>query len=63
MIGTLRSFKILLSQATSHTVTTAPLYWVSMIESATVGCFLVLQEIALLPGKKTKPDVDRLSAL
>ena len=62
-MGTPRSFKIRLSHTASQAATAAPLYSASVLDSATVGCFLLLQEIAPLSTEKTKPDVDRWSAL
>ena len=40
-----------------------PLYLASVLDSATVGCFLLLQQIAPLPMENTNLDVDRRSAL
>ena len=46
-----------------HDGTAAPLYSASVLDSATVGFFLLLQEIAPQPRENTNPDVDRRSAL
>ena len=58
-----RSFRMRLSHTASHAATVVPLYSASMLDTANVGCFLMLQEIAPLPREKTNPDVDRRSAL
>ena len=63
LMGTPRSFSILLSHTTSHVATTAPLYSTSVLERATVGYFLLLQDMAMLLREKTNPEVDLLSAL
>ena len=40
-----------------------PMYSAYVLDSATIGCFLLLQETAPLPREKTNPDVDHLSVL
>ena len=40
-----------------------PLYSASMLKRATIGCFLLLYNIALLPREKTISEVDCLSDL
>ena len=62
-MGAPRSFNIRLSHTASQTAIVAPLYSASLLDKATVGCFLQLQEIAPLPREKTNTDVDRQSAL
>ena len=63
MMGTPRSFKIRFSQTDSNVVTTTSLYSASVLDSAIVGSFLLLEEITTLPREKTCPDVDLLLAL
>jgi hypothetical protein len=48
------------NQTTSHAIIAAPLYFASMLDSATVSCFLLLQLIAPLPKENMKPFVDLL---
>ena len=36
-----------------------PLYSASVLDNATVGCFLLLQVIAPPPSEKKNPDVER----
>ena len=62
-MGTPMFFRMRLSHTASQATTAVPLYSASVLDSATVGCFLLLQEIAPLPREKTNPDVDRRSAL
>ena len=49
------------NQTTSHATIAAPLYSTSVLDNATVGCFLLLQLIAPLPKENMKPLVDLLS--
>ncbi len=49
------------NQITSHATIAMPLYFASMLDSATMGCFLLLQLIAPFPKKNMKPLVDLLS--
>ena len=58
-----RSFNIHFNQTTSKPTTTVPLYSAFVLNSATVGCFLLLQEMAPLLREKANPEVDHLSAL
>jgi hypothetical protein len=47
-----------------HIATAAPRYSASVLDSATVGCFLLLHAIAALPMENAYLDVDRrLAAL
>jgi hypothetical protein len=46
----------------SHVATAAPRYSASVLDSATVGCFLLLHAIAALPRVNAYRDVDRRSA-
>ena len=39
----------------------APLYSASVLDNANVGCFLLLQEIALLSSEKANLDVEHRS--
>ena len=55
--GNTQILKILLSQMTSHTVIVAPLYSAFVLEHATIGYFLLLQEMAPLPRQKMNPEV------
>ncbi len=48
------------NQTTSHAVIAEPLYYASMFDSATVGCFLLFQLAAPLPKTNMKPLVDLL---
>ena len=58
-----RSLRILLSNIASHATTTALMYSVFVLESAIVGNFLLPHDMASIPREKTKPEVDRRSAL
>ncbi len=49
------------NQTTSHATIVAPLYFASVLDNATVGCFLLLQLTAPLPKENMKPLVDLLS--
>jgi hypothetical protein len=49
------------NQITSHATIAAPLYSASVLDNATVGCFLLLQLTTPLPKKNMKPLVDLLS--
>jgi hypothetical protein len=49
------------NQTTSHATIVAPLYFASVLDSATVGCFLLLQLTAPLPKENMKPLVDFVS--
>ena len=62
-MGMPRSLSILFSQTASLEEIVVPLYLGSVIDSATVGCFLLLQDIALLSREKKNLEVDCLSAL
>ena len=42
----------------SHVAIATPQYLASLLDSATVGCFLLLEVIGALPSEKVKPDVD-----
>jgi hypothetical protein len=46
------------NQITSHATIAAPLYFASVLDSATIGCFLLLQLTAPLPKENMKPLVD-----
>jgi hypothetical protein len=48
------------NEITSHAVIAMPLYFASMLDSAAIGCFLLLQLIAPLQKKNMKPLVDFL---
>ncbi len=48
------------NQTTSHVTIVAPLYSAFVLNSATIGCFLLLQLIAPLPKENMKPLVDLL---
>ena len=61
--GSAKSFNILLSHTTSHATTVVSLHSTSLLDNATVGCFLLLQDMAPLPRENTNPEVDLLSAL
>ena len=63
MMGMPRSFKILLSQTTSHVATAVPLYSAPVVDNATIGYFLLLPVMAPLSREKTNMDVDRQSDL
>ena len=63
LMGKPRSFNILLSQTTSQAAMVAPLYSASVLDSATVGCFLLLHNTVPLPRENMNLDVDHLSAL
>jgi len=49
------------NQNTSHVTIVAPLYYASVFDSATVGCFLLLQLTTPLPEENMKPLFDLLS--
>ena len=59
---TFRPLSILLSQTVSHVAMVVPLYSTFVLDSATVGYFLLLHDIAPLSGVQTNPEVDCLSA-
>jgi hypothetical protein len=48
------------NQTTSQATIVALLYYASMLDSATVGCFLLLQLTTPLPKENMKPLVDLL---
>jgi len=48
------------NQTTSHATIAAPLYFASVLNSATVGYFLLLQLTAPLPKENMKPLVNLL---
>ncbi len=48
------------NQTTSHAAIASLLYSTSVLDNATVGCFLLLQLIAPLPKENMKPLVDLL---
>ena len=52
-------------QSFNHTVSqaaiAAALYFASMLDRATIGCYLLLQEISPLPSENINPEVDLLS--
>jgi hypothetical protein len=48
------------NQATSHAAIAAPLYSASVLDKATVDCFLLLQVTATFPKENIKPLVDLL---
>ena len=62
-MSTPRSSSTHLSHTASHAATAAPMYSASVLDSAIVYCFLLLQEIAPLAREKTYLDVDCLSTL
>ena len=62
-MGMPRSFTMLFSHMASHAATAAPLYSASVLDNASVGCFVLLQEITPLLREKMNSDVDRLSSL
>jgi hypothetical protein len=49
------------NQTTSHVTIATPLYFASVLDNATVGCFLLFQLTAPLPKENMKPLVDLLS--
>ncbi len=49
------------NQTTSHATIATPLYFASVLDSATIGCFLLLQLTTPFPQKNMKPLVDLLS--
>jgi hypothetical protein len=49
------------NQTTSHATIAAPLYSASVLHSATIGYFLLLQLLAPLPKENMKPLVNLLS--
>jgi hypothetical protein len=49
------------NQITPHAMIVVPLYFASVLDSATIGCFLLLQLITLLPKKNMKPLIDSYS--
>ncbi len=49
------------NQIISHATIATLLYFASVLDSATVGCFLLLQLTAPLPKENKKPLVDLLS--
>jgi hypothetical protein len=49
------------NQTTSHATIIMPLYYAFMLDSATIGCFLLLQLTAPFPKGNMKPLVDLLS--
>ncbi len=49
------------NQTTSHATIVAPLYYASVFDNATIGCFLLLQLKVSLPKENMKPLVDLLS--
>jgi len=51
------------NQTTSHVAIAAPLYSAYVLDSATVGCFLLFQLTTPLPKKNMKPLVDLLSEI
>ncbi len=48
------------NQTTSHATITTPMFFASVFDSATVGCFLLLQVTTPLPKENKKPLVDIL---
>jgi hypothetical protein len=48
------------NQTTSHATIAAPLYYAFVLDSATIGCFLLLQLIAPLLKENMKPLIDLL---
>jgi hypothetical protein len=56
-----KSYSYFCNQTTSHVTIIAPLYFASVLDSATVGCFLLLQLTAPLPKENMKPLVDFLA--
>ena len=61
-MGMPKSFNILFSQTTWYAVSATPLYSASMLDSAIVGCFLLLHDIPPLSREKLNPDVDSFVA-
>jgi hypothetical protein len=49
------------NQTTSHATIATPLYFASVLDSATIGYFLLLQLTAPFPKENIKPLVDLLS--
>jgi hypothetical protein len=49
------------NQTTSHATITSPLYFAFVLDSATIGYFLLLQLTTPLPKENMKPLVDFLS--
>ncbi len=49
------------NQITSHATIVVPLYSTSVLDSAIISCFLVLQLTTPLPEENMKPLVDLLS--
>ena len=58
-ISSCRSFSSRFNHMASHVATAAPRYSASVLDRATVGCFLLLHAIAALPRENAYPDVDR----
>jgi len=56
-----KSESIFYNQTTSRAIIAALLYSAFVLDSATVGCFLLLQLTAPLPKENMKPLVDLLS--
>jgi hypothetical protein len=57
-----RSLSSRFNQTASHVATAAPWFAASVLDSAIVGCFLLLHAIAALSRENAYPDVDRRSA-
>ena len=51
----------LCSQAISHGAIIAPLYLASVLDKATIGCFVLLHVIEALPSENIEPLVDQRS--
>jgi hypothetical protein len=49
------------NQTTSHATIATPLYFASVLDNATIGCFLLLQLTTPFPKENMKPLVDLLS--
>ena len=62
-MGMLKSFNMHFSETALHATIVAPLYSTCVLDNATIGYFLLLQEIAPLPMEKTNLEVNRRSAL
>ena len=63
MMGTPRSFSINFIEMASQAATIVPMYSAFVLDNATIGCFLLLQDMGPLLREMTNPDVDRLSTL
>jgi hypothetical protein len=49
------------NQTTSHVAIATPIYFASVLDNATIGCFLLFQLTAPFPKENMKPLIDLLS--